>query len=258
MAVLPTLTTDHTSERRARGTWNPSRTRPETSLRLGSHTRRPPASQADDSPGLFPADKRNTLGAFRPANRRHGPKPLALISEGLQKIPCILHRFRDGASGTRTRHLLLAKQALSQLSYGPWTAQYTLVERGFGARAALPSIATASAPPRLTAASERLRPRLLPADMLPGRCGIRPSYVQLRWPQSPPRSRLPWRLRPPRPCTRPLAPTPRGYALRRGERRSGLRSPPERKLEESGTDKVYGLLAERYLWVSLVRDRESG
>jgi hypothetical protein len=42
----------------------------------------------------------------------------------------------NGARQDRTADLLLAKQALSQLSYGPKAAQYTVVERGFGAQAA--------------------------------------------------------------------------------------------------------------------------
>ncbi len=37
----------------------------------------------------------------------------------------------DGANRDRTGDLLLAKQALSQLSYGPWVSQYTRCSPGF-------------------------------------------------------------------------------------------------------------------------------
>jgi hypothetical protein len=50
--------------------------------------------------------------------------------------------FFDGANRDRTGDLLLAKQALSQLSYGPWKAQYTAVELGSSAQAALRLVAS--------------------------------------------------------------------------------------------------------------------
>ena len=42
----------------------------------------------------------------------------------------------DGANRDRTGDLLLAKQALSQLSYGPWEAKYTRSRASFRSHAA--------------------------------------------------------------------------------------------------------------------------
>ena len=39
--------------------------------------------------------------------------------------PRLSGAFEDGASGTRTRDLLIANQALSQLSYSPETGEFT-------------------------------------------------------------------------------------------------------------------------------------
>jgi hypothetical protein len=50
-----------------------------------------------------------------------------------------------GANRDRTGDLLLAKQALSQLSYGPWKAQDTRWGAGFDAQAALRPAASAVA-----------------------------------------------------------------------------------------------------------------
>ena len=41
------------------------------------------------------------------------------------KNPALSRAFRDGASGTRTRDLLIANQALSQLSYSPGRGEFT-------------------------------------------------------------------------------------------------------------------------------------
>jgi hypothetical protein len=46
-----------------------------------------------------------------------------------QNLPISRH-FSNGASRDRTGDLLLAKQALSQLSYGPWNLQYTRYRTG--------------------------------------------------------------------------------------------------------------------------------
>jgi hypothetical protein len=41
----------------------------------------------------------------------------------LMRTPGLSGTFSDGASGTRTRDLLIANQALSQLSYSPGTGE---------------------------------------------------------------------------------------------------------------------------------------
>ncbi len=60
---------------------------------------------------------------FQNASIRHPPRGLARCP--LYRIPLACRDSASGASRNRTGDLLLAKQALSQLSYGPWSPQYT-------------------------------------------------------------------------------------------------------------------------------------
>ena len=60
------------------------------------------------------------------------PKPLLTEYRTRLKTSRFAGLSSDGANRDRTGDLLLAKQALSQLSYGPWGPNYTTCKADFG------------------------------------------------------------------------------------------------------------------------------
>src|ERR1700733_5860861 len=91
-----------------------SASRPAHTTRNGPHQPNPANSAATTTPA--PDHKTESSGAYQAVStppRTTKPAHARFVQQPQTR------GFRDGANGIRTRDLLLAKQALSQLSYGP-------------------------------------------------------------------------------------------------------------------------------------------